>query len=381
MRPTRRQILLAPVMLAPALAWPQEAESRPLWPGARHSDRDRARAIQRGLRFIYRIATNPEHFAEHGDDLLWCFYSIAVTAADPRLKALAGRMGRERARQWRRDHPRVPGDVEATAIVSMASASYCADRLGVRNDRMKDELQLAARRFQIADFLKFDPTKEPIPRDVPKTCERCKSDNARGTEVCRTCGAGLERADPYDVLCDALISTYFADRYGVTLGASFADVTQWIPRMRPYPAFASDKTDEYYSVAYAITHVVYTLNDYGAYRLRPEWLPQEFAFLTANLRHNIELDDPETMGEFLDSLKSFGLTEADPLIQAGVEFVLSEQNRDGSWGDPEETDIYTRYHSTWTAVDGLRDFAWRGEGVSFPEALRRVQREHPLIPG
>ena len=34
----------------------------------------------------------------------------------------------------------------------------------------------------------------------------------------------------------------------------------------------------------AITHLVYTLNDYNRYRLSQEWLPQEFEFLRENLQ-------------------------------------------------------------------------------------------------
>jgi hypothetical protein len=171
-----------------------------------------------------------------------------------------------------------------------------------------------------------------------------------------------------------MITTYTGDRYGVRLGAGFADVTQWLPRLRPYPAF-KEADAEFYSVAYAITHVIYTFNDYSSSRLQPEWLSGEFAFLKSHLPLNIAADDAETMGEFLDTLKSFGLTEDDPLIRSGIEFVLSRQNADGSWGDPNEPEIYPRYHSTWTAINGLMDYAWpRGVGVSFPEALRRARK-------
>jgi len=37
------------------------------------------------------------------------------------------------------------------------------------------------------------------------------------------------------------------------------------------------------------------------------------------------------MGEFLDSLKSFGLAENHPLILKGVNYLLATQNPDGSW--------------------------------------------------
>jgi hypothetical protein len=107
------------------------------------------------------------------------------------------------------------------------------------------------------------------------------------------------------------------------------------------------------------------LNDYGRYQLSPRWLPCEFEFLKANLEEAIALDDPDMVGEFMDSLKAFGLANNGPMVRRGTQYLLSGQNADGSWGDPNEDDC-ERFHPTWTAVDGLREFAWRGERLSFP---------------
>ena len=369
---SRRTLLLAPALLAPMLL-PRSAEARPLWPGARYTDADRAQAIRRGLRFLHRLAMKPKNFAEHGDDLLWCFYTISITAADPELKDRAWQIGKERAQYWRRKNTTVPADADGDDLTKLVSGALSADRMGLRDDRMKEQLQRAAARLSAEQFLQFDPTKEPVPSDVPETCTKCDNENPRGTRICRTCGTKLEMTSPYEVLCDALITTYFGDTYAIRLGASFADVTQWLPRMRPYRGYENGNNKDFTTTVYAVTHVIYTLNDYGAYRLRPEWLAQEYEFLQANLRHMIAINDPETMGEFLDTLKSFGLTEADPLIQTGIAFILSRQDVDGSWGDAGDRDVYHRYHSTWTAINGLMDYAWQGEKVTFPEALPRAQ--------
>jgi hypothetical protein len=371
---SRRTLLLAPVALAPALVpWPLQAKPRALWPGSRYTEADRAKAIRGGMRFLHGTAMNAVHFAEHGDDLLWCFYTISVTAADPWLKARAWQIGVERARYWRRKNAIVPADADADGIATLVSGSLAADRLGIRNDGIKDELRQAALRFRTEEFLQFDPAKEPVPHDVPETCETCKDANARGVRTCRTCGTALTMTNPYSLLCDALVTTYFGDTYGVRLGASFSDVTRLLPRMRPYRGYESVSKEDFIGTVYAVTHIVYTFNDYNAYRLRPEWLREEYEFLRTNLRHMIALNDPETMGEFLDTLKSFGLTQNDPLIRAGMEFILSRQDADGSWGDASDRDVYHRYHSTWTAINGLMDYAWQGERVSFPEALQRAQ--------
>jgi hypothetical protein len=125
--------------------------------------------------------------------------------------------------------------------------------------------------------------------------------------------------------------------------------------------------EDFYDTVYAITHVVYTLNDYGVYLLSPELLPHEYNFLTANLIRGLTFEDPDMIGEFMDSLRAFGMTEADGPLRTGIDFLLSHQNDDGSWGDPARCDSFDRLHSTWTALDGLRDYAWRGRRISFPK--------------
>jgi hypothetical protein len=375
MKLTRRTILLAPVMLTPTCGWSRPDAARPLWDGARYTHADKARAIRRGLEFVYKTAQDEKNFAEYGSDYLWCFYTIAASTSDRDLKARAGRMAQERARAWRRIHPRVPDDVDAEDIADLVFGALAADGVGLRSERMKHDLARAASRFSSREFLKFDPAKEPIPTDVPEACNWCRTNNTAGSVRCRKCMSELgPKMDPYDVLCDAVIASYTGERYGVLLGGRLADVLQWVPRMRPYPKFEQATREQYESVAYAVTHIVYGLNDYTFSKLKPEWLPQEYEFLLDHLKQNIATNDAETMGEFLDTLMSFGLTTEHPLIRTGIEYLLSVQNADGSWGDLDEEDIYKRYHPTWTSVNGLMDYAFpKGERASFPDALRAVQ--------
>ncbi len=332
---TRRLALL---FIFPALLAAQSS-SASLWPGSRYTVADRDRAVHRGLAYIYRSASDPKNFSDWGHDLLWCFYTISATAKDPQLRQDAKRMGHERAEEWRRIHPTVPPEADADDVATLVFGSDAAERLGVPDARMKQALRVAAARFSAVDFLDFDPAGAAVPS--------------------------------YDTWSDALITAYSGDRYGVTLGASYPEVFRWISRLRPYPPRASLTKREFLDVAYAITHIVYTLNDYGTYLLSPDWLPAEFRYLKDYLTETVRLHDAETTGEFLDTLRAFGLTESDPLIQTGVEYVLSQQNPDGSWGDPKDTHVYNRYHSTWTAVDGLRQYRWRGKRLSFP-AVRKM---------
>lgn len=332
----------------------------------------RAEAARRGLEFLYGVARDPACFELYGHDLLFCFYTIASNSKDASLRRAAHVMGRERARAWRREHARVPVGASAEDLSSLVFGSDAADRLGVADARLKTEIRRAAREFTAVDFYRFDPRVEPPPADVPDVCV-CGALNPRGRRKCLVCRKSLIMLGRYGAWIDALIVSYLGERYGVKLGARFRDVIKWAPVMRPYRGADGGANTDYYWTVYAVTHVVYTLNHYNLYRLSPRWLPDEFEFLKSNLEEAVRLEDPEMTGEFLDSLKAFGLSDDDPLIRKGTRFVLSRQNADGGWGETEGEDFYMRYHPTFTAVNGLRDIAWRGLGLSFPELKKMVE--------
>ncbi len=336
------------------------AGSKPLWPGAKYNTADRDQATRRGLAFIYQIASDPKNFDDWGHDLLWCFYTIAATAKNPELREAARKIGHERALEWRRIHRTVSPKANVDDFSDLVYGSDAAGRLGAPDPEFTRQLRQAAARYSVIDFFLFDPRLEPPPSNIPKQCKTCRRSNPRGATVCGHCGAPLEMWNRYDLWTDALITTYSGKISGIPLGAHYRDVIRWLPAMRPYPTRASAGTDAFYSVAYSITHVVYTLNDYNKYLLSPAWLPDEFAYLKTNLEQTVKLEDPETLGEFLDTLRDFGMSERDPLIRTGLEYVLAKQNPDGSWGDPADTDVYDRYHATWTAIDGLREYHRHG---------------------
>ena len=330
---------------------------------------ERGLAIRRGMEFIYRVAKRREHFNQYGSDLLSCFHYVSLTSKDVALRGMALEMGRERARRWRRDNSRLARDADADTVIYLIHGTLAATGLGLPDKALDRQIRKAVADFAARDFLNFDPTCEAPPLDVPEQCE-CGYWNERGRKRCCECRRRLTMMSRYGVWYDALISTYTAQRFGVALGgARYADVLKWLPSLRPYRGREGSSNPDYYDTLYAITHIVYTLNDYSVYRLSPRWLPEEFAFLKANLKEAISSEDPEMVGEFLDALRAFGLKEDHPLIRRGMEYLLSCQNPDGSWGDVDEEGIYQRYHPTWTAVDGLRDYAWRGRRLSFPELL------------
>ena len=322
-------------------------------------------AMMRALDYIQRSAGDPANFAGHASDYLYCFYSIAATAHDPALQAAARSAGIKAAVRWAKMCPDVPKTADADYVADLVFGWLAASQLGQSDDRIKPELTRAAAAFGPIDYLLFDPSKEPPPDNIPDLCPHDSVQNPRGAAICKKCGRPLKIRSKYDVWLDALIATYTGDRYGIRLGANYRDVLQWMPKMRPYLDANQTSYGFFYDTIYALTHVVYTLNDYGRWLLPRDLLPEEFSYLQRNLPQAIVLDDPETMGEFLDSLKSFGLTTADPVIRTGMTYLLDQQRPNGTWSDAK--DPYTLYHSAWTGIDGLKDCRWRGEGLSFPE--------------
>ncbi len=364
----------AAVLTVSVLAGCNAPADAPLWPGSKYTQGDRSKALMRAIEYIDRSAADPVNFAQQGGDYLYCFYSIANTTRDPALRAAAERMGREYAKRWANTHSKVPANANANSVAALVFGWLSASRLGQSDERIKPELRLAAAHFSAIDYLLFDPAKEPPPSDLPAPCRYDSVSNPRGSKVCKRCGRTLEMESKYDLWQDALIATYSGDRYGIRLGGSYRDVVQWLPAMRPYLDRGATSESNFIDTVYTITHVVYTLNDYGQYRLPRELLPSEYSYLKRNAGETIALHDPETMGEFLDTLKSFGLDESDEVIRTGMTYLLDTQRADGTWSDPKEKDPYTLYHSAWTGIGGLMDYRWQGEGLSFPELRPLLER-------
>ncbi len=317
-------------------------------------------AIKRGLDFIYRIAGKPEGFDSYGSLLICCFALVGATSRNANLRQLARSHALKLAQRWRRRHPFVPHDAPTNLVLDFVLVSYALSRLGVRDVVLKAQIRAACRRFSVADLLGFNPVSEPPADDLPYVCD-CGLKNQRGRTFCKQCKQRVENQSRYRVWMEALANTYVGERCGLRFGAGYLDVLKWLPKLRPYPESIEEDVELLRDAIYAVTHVVYVLNDYGTYRLSPRLLPHEFAFLKANVASTCERGDPEILGELLDSLKAFGLNARHPLIRRGTDYLLVSQNEDGSWGDPDEENIRTRCHTTWTAIDGLRTHAWRGE--------------------
>ena len=315
-------------------------------------------SIKRGLDFIYRKASTAEGFDSYGSMMICCFALVGATSRDPSLRQLARSRAQTLNHRWRRRYPAVPPDATADLVLDFVMVSYALSRIGFRDVILNTQIRAAAKQFSVEELLGFDAAIEPPANDLPYPCD-CGFKNQRGRTYCKDCKRRLEIQSSYRVWMEALANTYVGTRCGLLSKGHYLKVLSWLPTLRPYPVEGED-VGLLRDAIYAVTHTVYSLNDYGTYRLSPRWLPREFAFLKANVAKACDREDPEVLGELLDSLKAFGLKASHPLIRRGTKYLLMSQNKDGSWGNPDEEDVGTRCHTTWTAIDGLRAYAWRG---------------------
>ena len=332
----------------------------------------RAQAIDRGMGFLERLAGRQAGLEMFGSGLLYCCSFMSATARDPVLRRRARALSLESFRVWQGHRREGIYDGSAESLASAVQCYDAASRLGLRFPRIQQQLRAVARQHAPEDFFWFDPRREAPPANVPETCA-CGAGNQRGARHCAQCEQPLERVPAMRIWYTCFTSAYCGERFGVPLGVRYAEALQWLPQMRRYCGPRHGVVPFHDSV-YAITHIVYTLNDYGRLLLSPHWLPQEYNFLAQHWMTPIENNDPDMAGEFIDSLRAFGLTTAEPAIRYAMEYLIESQNPDGSWGAREGHIDYRRFHATWAALDGLRDFNWTQQGLSFPRLLPRLLR-------
>jgi hypothetical protein len=182
-------------------------------------------------------------------------------------------MGHERASYWRACYSSLPKSVDAETIMEYLTGCGVAEKRGVPCGNLRAEIN-AASRFNVTEFICFDPKLEPPPNDATDVC-RCGLMNKRGRKTCRLCKRRLVKLNRYEVGFYALTWTYFSDSFNFDIGASFADVIRWLPAMRPY---RGRKNPNFYDTVYFVTHVVYTLNAYGVYKFLVDCCRRSFSF-------------------------------------------------------------------------------------------------------
>jgi hypothetical protein len=321
-------------------------------------ERVRSAATLRGLGFLERFALADACWSECAPDVQYMFFHLATRSSDRALSRRARRSAMRAALRWCRENPRLPPDATPSDVLWWyAYGATTPTELGLDTRAMRRDLARAARRHGPRDMIGFDPRRQAPPGTVCEPCDCGETEAAHGAR-CARCGAKVERLHRYQAWQAALVGAHIAEILGIDAGCTVADALRWRRRMQPYPDMRRRVTGAGWCAFYAVTHLVYVLDDYSLRRLDPGPLAAEIDLIHRACRHAIAGRDIEMLGESIDVLLALGETESGELITRARRRLLAAQNRDGSWGDRDD-EPYTRFHKTWVALDGLTSYGRR----------------------
>ena len=296
-------------------------------------------ALVRGMQYMVESASDPENFEEYASDYLFFFADVS-RFEHPWIREQAWAHGLRLGEVYLEEMFQLE---TADDVVDAASVLWALEFLGKDTDAAMAVLGRAAEQFPLEDYLGFRPwTGKP----------------------------------DLDLLIDLLIGFHFTDRVGAPVGISFAEALVFVPSV-VYVPDAEVGGDRYVDQNNLVTHLVYTLSGYASWTVPSDLLPREFAYIKEQLPVAVMWADPETLAEYIDSLKLMG--EGDELIGPGIAVLLELQKPDGRWEPVEPEDEYDRYHATWCVMDALRSYQLGREGpddVIILELLNKWARQH-----
>ncbi|MFH1436659.1 MAG: hypothetical protein ABIJ56_13195 [Pseudomonadota bacterium] len=170
----------------------------------------------------------------------------------------------------------------------------------------------------------------------------------------------------YDLLGDYLIDYSFLHYFnsdfpghGFDLpGDTFDDFMKQVSALELIHDYASDE-DDYFNQNYYVTHIVYVATDYGRTGMEDKDLEDRVAdYLADNLDYVFYYEkDIDLPAEFVHCLALLG-RGGDETVQAAVDYLVSQQLHDGSWGTQHDLDgdFYDQFHPTWAVASALHGF-------------------------
>ena len=288
-----------------------------------------------------------------------------MTSKSAEIRRLAKTKGKKLAVRWRQFQrvPRKPFHYFCELI-----AEQTAHDLSCVDDVFRGRLHSKLKVEYVVAFLGYDPRGESPPENLTDYCPACKLLNPPGRVSCKNCGQQLTLISKYDVWVNALVITHHLASHQLVGGDLFNYTVNCLPEMRPYPQEHVKEQAEAWEAAYAITHLDYILNDYNKHKLSTTGLETEYQFLKKVLGQAEQALDYDLLGECIDSLSSFGLSRNGLILKKPIERLTKAQNFDGSWGCLE-SDPHRRIHTTWTAIDAIREYRWCETKVSLKEQV------------
>ena len=183
-----------------------------------------AARVLRGLDAIFHMAQSDANFALFGNDIVQCFYDVATVTAEP-VRARALMYVEQLAQRWKHSVARLGWKQGASPtpqeVIDAIVGMYCMERVGIGCD-----VKVAVRRFMdgadgfgAREYLGWEPA----------------SASCAGPPPARR-GVPRRAASVYRTMSNSLIHTFYAEKVGLTLGCSYADVYKWLDK----PSAAAD---------------------------------------------------------------------------------------------------------------------------------------------
>jgi hypothetical protein len=290
-------------------------------------DRRRAGARLRGLSFLSDYAMRDACWSACAAEVSYMFFHLATRSRQGAFTRQARSLAHRASARWLAGNARVPARTPGDELLlGYAYGAYTATRVGLDTRALRRDLAARASSLRARELFDFDPRREPPPAP--------------------------------DAWMSAMVATHIAEGVGMRLRWTLRDTARWRNAMQPYPRPRRRLSPAGWDAFYAVTHLVYVLNDYSLHLLPGERFAPEVQFLRAGCEVAIRDGDVEGMGEALDALLALGAPDDDPLLVRARAAILPLQNRDGSWGTRDD-EPYTRLHKTWVALDGLTRYGRR----------------------
>ena len=122
-------------------------------------------------------------------------------------------------------------------IHSLICGALTCDLLGFSQAGIREKLRRAAWRFNVIDYMRFDPVHESPPNNIPLLCKTSDRSAPRGAETLTSYSSAEVYYNAYDMMTDALIRGYFGESYGIKMGRYLNEIVLQLDALRPYPTF------------------------------------------------------------------------------------------------------------------------------------------------
>ena len=324
-----------------------------------------------------------KEFDTHGGDALFLFRYIAThSLPDSAVQIRAREVLLEVMGKWEERHPSLAADSHANNFLVFAEAAHAKHGLSdTTPTHWVRQLRETMATFSLSELLTLVPKKlgkgnaPMLPRGV---CSHCGRKNNVSATECIKCKRVMSRMIDYESTCFAIVWAGLFRDMGLELGGfdskcSVSDVLELMPRLRPYGGIDAIGEQAFKAQGYFITHLIFVMSSWGAFRLEPEVFAEELAFLSSQLNTVIRLGDPELVGEFVQCLRLLGLSDEDFAVQRGVRYLLGREKSlksKGEWVKPTRK-FFQKYHAMYCALIGILPLEIDPDTSRLPENWRQ----------